>query len=446
MGHDVFISYAHEDKSIADAICAKLEENKIRCWIAPRDISPGEKYAPALVHAIEASKLVVVVFSHNADKSPHVMTEIERAFNLEKIIIPFRIEDILPSDEFQYFIGRRHWLDALTPPLEDHITQLVQIAQKILGKTQESEVKTEMPLSREEKQSVQPSPVPGPSQHHHGSTSPPSSRKWIYAGAIVAVVVIILLLVVSILYSSSFAHTAITTSENSGSTSAGSTSVSTAAGTITYTATDTEPVSNSGTVIDDEFTSSTLGGNWKFVDPSGGSSYSLTANPGGLQITTSEPPTRDLYTNIVSAPRMMQSVKGDFTVETKVSGTFDENDEGAGLLIWIDSDNFIRLERMSRTVNHPVEQQILFAVNRNDNFNTPSGGIIHLSSRLDPTYLKIQKSGNLFSGYYSSDGSIWKYLGDVSLPNDDQVSVGLDLIMVYHTGTLIANFDYFKLY
>ena len=124
MTHDVFISYAHEDKAIADAICAKLEENKIRCWIAPRDITPGDKYAQALVNAIEASKLVVVVFSHNADKSPHVMTEIERAFNLEKIIIPFRIEDVLPSDEFQYFIGRRHWLDALTPPLEDHITQL----------------------------------------------------------------------------------------------------------------------------------------------------------------------------------------------------------------------------------------------------------------------------------------------------------------------------------
>ncbi len=42
MEHDVFISYAHEDKAIADAICAKLEENKIRCWIAPRDITPGK--------------------------------------------------------------------------------------------------------------------------------------------------------------------------------------------------------------------------------------------------------------------------------------------------------------------------------------------------------------------------------------------------------------------
>jgi len=38
---DVFVSYAIEDKLIADAIVAKLEAAMIRCWIAPRDIPPG---------------------------------------------------------------------------------------------------------------------------------------------------------------------------------------------------------------------------------------------------------------------------------------------------------------------------------------------------------------------------------------------------------------------
>jgi len=126
MGHEVFISYAFEDKLIADAICAKLEENKIRCWIAPRDIVPGDKYASALLNAIDSSEVIVVVFSSNADKSPHVRNEVERAFNKEKIIIPFRIENIVPSDEMQYFIGSRHWLDALTPPLEAHINDLIK--------------------------------------------------------------------------------------------------------------------------------------------------------------------------------------------------------------------------------------------------------------------------------------------------------------------------------
>ena len=37
MPHDVFISYSHKDKAVADAVCHALEDRKIRCWIAPRD-------------------------------------------------------------------------------------------------------------------------------------------------------------------------------------------------------------------------------------------------------------------------------------------------------------------------------------------------------------------------------------------------------------------------
>ena len=37
--HDVFISYSSKNKNIADAIVADLEQNNIKCWYAPRDIS-----------------------------------------------------------------------------------------------------------------------------------------------------------------------------------------------------------------------------------------------------------------------------------------------------------------------------------------------------------------------------------------------------------------------
>ena len=120
---DVFISYASEDRETADAVCAKLESGLIQCWIAPRDVSPGEKYVSALVHAIDNSRIFVLIFSHFADNSPHVRTELERAFNHEKMIILFRIEDIEPSEEFQYFVGSRQWLDALTLPIEPDFGQ-----------------------------------------------------------------------------------------------------------------------------------------------------------------------------------------------------------------------------------------------------------------------------------------------------------------------------------
>jgi TIR domain len=39
--HDVFLSYSSKDKTWADSACAVLEQHRIRCWIAPRDMTPG---------------------------------------------------------------------------------------------------------------------------------------------------------------------------------------------------------------------------------------------------------------------------------------------------------------------------------------------------------------------------------------------------------------------
>ena len=70
MAHDVFISHAHKDKKIADAICEKLESAGVRCWIAGRDISPGADWTEATRRAIESSRAMVLVFSENANTSP----------------------------------------------------------------------------------------------------------------------------------------------------------------------------------------------------------------------------------------------------------------------------------------------------------------------------------------------------------------------------------------
>ena len=53
MAHEVFISHAHKDKGIADAICRELESANARCWIAPRNISTGEDWTKAIRKAID---------------------------------------------------------------------------------------------------------------------------------------------------------------------------------------------------------------------------------------------------------------------------------------------------------------------------------------------------------------------------------------------------------
>src|SRR3954469_14873388 len=108
MAHDVFISYAHKDKAVADAVCAALEGEGVRCWIAPRDIMPGLEWAGSIIDAIGEVKLVVLVFSSNTNASPQVSKEVERAVNRGLPVIPFRIEDVAPSKTLEYFISTPH--------------------------------------------------------------------------------------------------------------------------------------------------------------------------------------------------------------------------------------------------------------------------------------------------------------------------------------------------
>jgi len=132
MAHDVFISHAHKDKQIADAVCAALEAQRIRCWIASRDLTPGAEYAEALVNAIADAQIFVVVFSSDANESPQVKREVERAVSKGKVILPFRIDEVIPSKAMEYCLSNTHWLDAMTPPLETHLARLVETVARFL--------------------------------------------------------------------------------------------------------------------------------------------------------------------------------------------------------------------------------------------------------------------------------------------------------------------------
>jgi formylglycine-generating enzyme required for sulfatase activity len=124
MTFDVFISYPHQDKAIADAACAKLESEGIRCWIAPRDIAPSAEWAASIIEAIDQCSLMVLIFSAHANRSKQVHREVQQAFDGEKPVVPFRIENVNPEKSLRYYMGPVHWLDALTPPLEQHLQKL----------------------------------------------------------------------------------------------------------------------------------------------------------------------------------------------------------------------------------------------------------------------------------------------------------------------------------
>jgi TIR domain/WD domain, G-beta repeat len=129
---DAFISYSHQDKATADATCATLEAAGIRCWIAPRDIVPGADWGESIIDAIATAKVMILIFSGHANASPQIKREVERAVNRAIPIIPFRIEEVIPSKSLEYFLSTPHWLDAFTPPLEKHLKQLAAAIKALL--------------------------------------------------------------------------------------------------------------------------------------------------------------------------------------------------------------------------------------------------------------------------------------------------------------------------
>lgn len=130
---DVFISYSSQNKLQADAVCAKLEEAGVRCWIAPRDIMPGLEWTEAIINGIERSRVMVLIFSEFANKSAQVRREVERAISKDLPVVPFRVQNVLPTRSLEFCIGNTHWFDAYDPPLEKHIARLVQVVRGLRG-------------------------------------------------------------------------------------------------------------------------------------------------------------------------------------------------------------------------------------------------------------------------------------------------------------------------
>jgi TolB-like protein/Flp pilus assembly protein TadD len=109
--HDVFISYASPDSTVAETACKALEQTGMTCWMAPRDVTPGASYAGQIIHAIDAAKAIVLILSQHAASSPHVLREVERAASKRHPIVSLRIDQApLPAD-FEYFLNTSHWLD-----------------------------------------------------------------------------------------------------------------------------------------------------------------------------------------------------------------------------------------------------------------------------------------------------------------------------------------------
>lgn len=127
MSHDVFISYSHIDKHIADAICSHFESNGLRCWYAPRDIRPGADWAESIIKAIEETRIMVLVFTDHSNISQQVLREVNNAVSSGVTIVPFKLTEEEPVAGMKYYLSTVHWLDAMNSELSAAIGELYEL-------------------------------------------------------------------------------------------------------------------------------------------------------------------------------------------------------------------------------------------------------------------------------------------------------------------------------
>ena len=147
MAHDVFISHSTSNRPVANAVCAALESAGIRCWIAPRDVMPGRSYSGEITRAIQQSRAFVLIFSAHSNNSEQVLREVQLAANSRLHIVQFRIDAVVPSDDLEYYLSGPHWLDAVTPPLENHLDQLKSSMKALLSLPRAGGIDSPPPVS-----------------------------------------------------------------------------------------------------------------------------------------------------------------------------------------------------------------------------------------------------------------------------------------------------------
>src|SRR5215469_16845354 len=96
MDSRVFISHSSKDADPARTVCSELEQRNVRCWIAPRDVDPGDNEREAIVKAIRRAKVMVLIFTTNANGA-EIANELALASQYELAIVPIRVDDVVLS-------------------------------------------------------------------------------------------------------------------------------------------------------------------------------------------------------------------------------------------------------------------------------------------------------------------------------------------------------------
>jgi hypothetical protein len=123
MAGEIFISYRRADQAWARLLHEKLRAEGVEAWYDAQ-VGAGEDWRIATAHALEDSRIFVLLFSSAAAQSSDIAKELAAAVLEKKLIVPVRLENIAPKGAFLYELASRNWINAY----DDTEAKLAEVA------------------------------------------------------------------------------------------------------------------------------------------------------------------------------------------------------------------------------------------------------------------------------------------------------------------------------
>jgi len=177
----------------------------------------------------------------------------------------------------------------------------------------------------------------------------------------------------------------------------------------------------------DDLDNDPLDSSWSWLNPLDDCSYRIVATDKGHKgLEISAVNGRNLSGQNLSAPRFIREVTGDFAVQVCIFGKtgcqpvlLEDKPQLGGLLIWKDEGNYL-----------------CFCKGDSDRYGFQFFGYLNKKQLMtgrgylpdendENIYLRLERSGDIFSAYVSADGINWLTCGKLTMSLDDPIQVGI---------------------